>query len=228
MTEAEWLACNNLQEMLDYLPTRASNRKLRLFACACCRRIWPLLEDRGRNAVSVAERFVDGFVSDVQFEQERHAAQAARGSMIVMNKAVVGWAYAAACAALFDTPVWNDRAAAEGASGVAMCAAEAAWRGFPDRSKDAEYDAQLCLLRDIVENPYRPGWVEPAWLESSDGAVVNLAQAIYDRRAFERMPELGEALERAGCGNKDVLDHCRQPGEHVRGCWVVDLILGKS
>ena len=57
--------------------------------------------------------------------------------------------------------------------------------------------------------------------------VINLAQAIYDDRAFDRMPILADALEDAGCDNADILAHCRQPGEHFRGCWVVDLVLGK-
>ena len=58
--------------------------------------------------------------------------------------------------------------------------------------------------------------------------VKTLAQAIYDDRAFERIPELADALAEAGCSNADILDHCRKPGEHVRGCWVVDLVLGKQ
>jgi hypothetical protein len=55
-----------------------------------------------------------------------------------------------------------------------------------------------------------------------------LAQSIYTDRAFDRMPILADALEDAGCDNADILNHCRQPGEHVRGCWAVDLILGKK
>ena len=58
--------------------------------------------------------------------------------------------------------------------------------------------------------------------------MPKLAQAIYDARAFDRMPQLADALEAAGCDNRDILDHCRSGGEHVRGCWVVDLLLGKS
>jgi hypothetical protein len=84
---------------------------------------------------------------------------------------------------------------------------------------------QADLVREIFGNPFRRGGVEHSWMSPQ---VVNLAKVIYDQRAFERMPELGEALERVACSNKDILDHCRQPGEHVRGCWVVDLILGKG
>jgi hypothetical protein len=61
-----------------------------------------------------------------------------------------------------------------------------------------------------------------------NNTVIALAEAIYDERAFDRLPILADALEEAGCTNADILNHCRQPGEHVRGCWVVDLILGKE
>jgi hypothetical protein len=81
------------------------------------------------------------------------------------------------------------------------------------------------LLREIFGNPFRPVSLNPTWHTTN---VLALVQAIYDDRAFERMPILGDALEDAGCDNADILNHCRQPGEHVRGCWVVDLILGKS
>ena len=66
------------------------------------------------------------------------------------------------------------------------------------------------------------------WLRWNDGTLVRIAQAIYDNRAFDRLPILADALEDAGCDNADILAHCRGPGPHVRGCWVVDLLLGKS
>jgi hypothetical protein len=81
------------------------------------------------------------------------------------------------------------------------------------------------LLRDIVGNPFRPVTLNPAWRTSN---VTGLAQAIYDDRAFDRLPILADALEDAGCDNADILNHCRDGGVHVRGCWVVDLVLGKQ
>jgi hypothetical protein len=89
----------------------------------------------------------------------------------------------------------------------------------------AEQQEATALLRDVLGNPFRPVIVEPSWRSSN---VVTLARAIYDERAFDRMPILADALEDAGCTNPDILDHCRQPGEHVRGCWLVDLVLGKN
>jgi len=71
----------------------------------------------------------------------------------------------------------------------------------------------------------RTAILDPAWLTST---VVSLAEGIYAERAFDRLPILADALQDAGCENTDVLDHCRGPGPHVRGCWVVDLVLGKA
>ena len=85
---------------------------------------------------------------------------------------------------------------------------------------------QAVLLRDIFGNPYRPAALDPAWLTAD---VRALAQGIYDERAFDRMPILADALQDAGCDNDAILTHCRDAAQvHVRGCWVVDLLLGKS
>lgn len=81
------------------------------------------------------------------------------------------------------------------------------------------------LLRCIFGNPFRPATLDSAWLTP---AVVDLARPIYDQRTFEQMPELANALEIEGCIDKNVLEHCRGQGPHVRGCWVLDLILGKE
>ena len=70
--------------------------------------------------------------------------------------------------------------------------------------------------------------LDSRWLAWNGGTIHHLAQAIYDERAFDRLPILADALEDAGCTDAAILDHCRQPGEHVRGCWVVDLLLGKT
>jgi hypothetical protein len=97
------------------------------------------------------------------------------------------------------------------------------------RFSDGQRDQLLhLLLRDIVGNPFRLVTVDTAWLENNDKCVVRLAQAIYAGRAFDRLPILADALEDAGCTDAAILEHCRGPGPHVRGCWVVDLLLGKQ
>jgi hypothetical protein len=98
---------------------------------------------------------------------------------------------------------------------------------LPENSAAArdEPRAQAAIFRDIFGNPFRPVTLNPAWRTSN---VPALAQSIYHQRAFDRLPILADALEDAGCDNADILNHCRQPGEHVRGCWVVDFLIGKE
>ena len=70
--------------------------------------------------------------------------------------------------------------------------------------------------------------VDRAWLTWRDGTVAKLAQTIYDDRRFDLLPILADALQEAGCADSEILQHCHAPGPHVRGCWVVDLLLGKA
>ena len=94
--------------------------------------------------------------------------------------------------------------------------------------EEIEYAVQTQLLKDIFGNPFRLVALDPAWLAWNDGTVPNMAQAIYDEWAFDRLPLLADALEDAGCAEAEILGHCRGPGPHVRGCWAVDLLLGKQ
>jgi hypothetical protein len=91
------------------------------------------------------------------------------------------------------------------------------------------------LLRDLVGNPFRPVNISPSWLRWNDAAVVHLAQAAYDNRILPagtldnaRLAVLADALEEAGCTDEQILGHLRSGGEHYRGCFVVDALLGKS
>src|SRR5262249_15629562 len=100
-------------------------------------------------------------------------------------------------------------------------ASQAVKRAYPREGNRRELD----IFRDIFGNPFRPVVVNPSWLTSD---VRTLAEGIYQERAFDRMPILADALQDAGCDNDDILNHCRSDAPHVRGCWVVDLVLGKS
>jgi hypothetical protein len=221
MTESEWLACADPQVMLEFMAEKGSDRKLRLFACACCRRIWSdIKDDRSRKAVEAAENFVDGLSTQADRESASSEAWAVVTEMAIRveaHSATFAVAYAAARAIHRKRDVfafaWQQVLEAIGRQ--------------QDQSKSLQREpvAQAGLLRDTLGNPYRPVANDPAWLTST---VAALAQAIYKERAFDRMPILADALEDAGCTSADFLDHCRQDGEHVRGCWVVDVLLGRE
>jgi hypothetical protein len=205
VTEAEWLACADPQPMLAFLRGKASDRKLRLFAVACARAVWDLLEDeRCRHAVAVGERYADRQATEAELRAASETAwQAVDSCPAEANYA----AQSTVETSPYDGAVDGARHAAQ---------------------DDMPLKDQCALLRDIFGNPFRPAHTDPAWLAWNDGTVVKVAQGIYDERAFERLPILADALEGAGCDDADVLGHLRQECEHVRGCWPVDLILAKK
>ena len=217
---------------MDFLKGKASERKLRLYACACCRHIWDLLlDERSRQAIDVAEQYADGLISEENLSIIHDGSLSARRNI---KKTFGGY-----------SPIFNAARAADAIVGVSIesVLAAAGWvasalanQAVPDPASGDFDDAheavwyfkmvQACpSLRDIFGNPFRPVTINPAWLTPK---VTTLAQTIYNDRAFDRMPELADALQEAGCDNQDMLSHCRGPGPHVKGCWVVDLLLGKE
>ena len=99
---------------------------------------------------------------------------------------------------------------------------------IPGRTREAAEALHLSLFRDIFGNPFHPVAIDAAWLTWNNATVPAIARHIYDDRAFHELPLLADALEDAGCTDADLLAHCRGLGPHVRGCWVVDLLLGKT
>ncbi|HYV39024.1 MAG TPA: hypothetical protein VE988_25285 [Gemmataceae bacterium] len=216
MTELEWNEGNEPVWMLDHLRQQnASQRKIRLFTCARARHFWHLLTDvRSRNAIEVGERFADGRALEAELNA---AGEAAFEAAEVGQNAHTPSAWVAVCAA---AP--TDRTDGEGFWAVA-------W-DFLAGSSPAEQDAMEAassneenLIRDIFGNPFRPRLYNQLW---STPTVVALAREIYEERAFDQLPILAVALQDAGCKTAEMLDHCRSAGPHVRGCWVVDLVLG--
>jgi hypothetical protein len=209
MTVDEWDACDDPATLLEAVRERASDRKLRLFACECCRQLWHLLpDDADRHAVDVAERVAEGVASNA----ERKAAL----------RAATGMAYFALMADIGQAV--NGVRVHAGLGIVRPIASPGdvqTWQAAPELL----YTPHRELLRDIFGNPFRPVAFDPAWRTST---AVALAKGIYADRAFDRLPILADALQDAGCENADVLDHCRGLGPHARGCWVVDLVLGKA
>ena len=215
MTEAQWLACEDPMAMLGFLRGKASDRKLRLFAVRCCRRITHLLDPRGLTALTIAERFADGLASE---EQLRGAEGLAEDAFNEFDhaKEYAAEAVMAAC----------DREALEGSTWRAAYIAIhlRLYRPLLAGTNRLTQRKGCGWLRDMF-NPYRPSALAPASLIPT---VTWLAEGIYEDRGFDRLPILGDALEEAGCTDHDLLGHLRSPGPHVRGCWALDLVLGKG
>jgi hypothetical protein len=217
MTEAEWLACEDPRPMLEHLRGLASARKLRLFAVACCRSVWRVLADESsRKAVEVAERHADGGASD---EELAAAQEAAAAGLWTRFK---------------DAAVRATNLGAGLSARMTLLPVDRAFRLYiqpsdaEDGSNPAGRRALAGVVREVFGNPFRPVSVDPAWLAGDGGTVPRLAHAVYGERAFDRLPDLADALESAGCPDQQLLAHCRGTGPHFRGCWAVDLLLGKS
>jgi hypothetical protein len=224
MTEAEWLACEDPSAMLVLLEARGcgGNRKFRLFAVACCRRVWSGLKDeRSRAAVEMAERYADGNATQGALREAFVAATAAVAdcrdfSPFSEYQAIGAFLSAARCITESATKVPMNEDACEVASHV--------W-SFAIKDELGRSDRGQCsLLHELFGNPFRPVTFAPEWRTDT---VVTLARTMYESREFSAMPILADALQDAGCDNDDVLNHCRELGTHVRGCWVCDLVLGK-
>lgn len=210
LSEREWLATQDPPLALGVVVgtplCHTAGRKARLYACACARLVWSRLGEPFRSAVEKAEQAADGKCTS------RALAMAHGKSLRAMNGGKGRWARAAACFATEKNP-WY----------AGLMASSAVDDELP---RTRARRRMCCLLRDIFGPlPFRTVDIASEWLTSGGGSVVHLATAIYDERMFDRMPLLADALEEAGCTNAEILDHCRRDHqEHVRGCWVVDLI----
>ena len=239
MYEADWLACETPEPMLDFVNEQASERKLRLFACGCVRRVWRLLTDvRSRAAVRAAEQFADN--NRLRIIQRQIAAEEAVFASVGMASRK---AARAAADAIFDwrgtqwadedSPVERRRRRAENLAHFRSAARSAADAHALNASSPGKQHVfvgerweQADLLRCIVGNPFAPVVIAPQWLEWRDGLLLQMAWLIYDNRRFEEMPIFGDALVEAGCTEEEMLRHCHERGPHARGCHVLDAILG--
>jgi hypothetical protein len=219
MNEREWLASADPAAMLEAVGGRARERKLRLFAVACCRRLSHHSRNRSqRDLLEVVEGYADGRVEAVGL---RKALNLAAGHGVRISFAV--W---------FTAHPWNFRpteAAREAGNEVGKVTKRSAHSKTWETARDAECAAQAALLRDVLGNPFRtPPAIDPAWLAWHEGLIASMARRMYEARDFADLPVLADALEEAGCADERLLGHCRSPGPHVRGCWPVDLLLGRS
>jgi len=243
MTEQEWLECTDPTPMLEFLRGKASERKLRLFACACCRSIWHHFHDEWRRFVEIAELFADGKVDCSMLARQRELAYETMCES-VSSSGTMPWLvtldYSVPLdipglrqpATILDVAVQTVRAAAEATREEYFVfhpfPAGADFNSFrPQIEAEAEKVRKdlTSSLRCIFGNPFRPVTLDPRWLTST---VIDLPSTIYDERTFDRMPILADALMDAGCDSEEIINHCRSEAPHSLGCWVVDLLLGKK
>ncbi len=213
MTEEDWNKSNDVEKLVAFLRRRFGPRKLRLFGCACCRSVWDYFDDETvRRGVECAERCADG---DVPADELKAVTAAVK--VVVEATPMKMYLYQAVA----DLLEWkaNHTTTLDVARRVGITAHQATGT-LETRG------AQPGFLHDLFGPlPFRPVPFDSAWGTST---VIALAHGIYAERAFDRMPILADALQDAGCDNDDILNHCRTPGVHVHGCWVVDLVFSKE
>jgi hypothetical protein len=217
--------------MLDFILARVGPRKRWLLACGLVRQIWDQLRDhRSKEAVEAAERRADGQATD----DELHGAWVA--ALDAHFRANWDATLAAHCAVRVLRPdeshlrdLLRDARKVLARKPALERARSIGWRhseGTPLHARAVAGRQQVGLFHELFGNPFRPLRLDPTWRRWHDGVVDRLARGVYQEQRFSDMPVLGDALEDAGCEDDDVLHHCRAPLLHVRGCHVLDAILG--
>lgn len=212
MTEAEWLACADPRKMMGEMGLAGTtHRKTRLFCCAYCRCFfWDYLPLGIRDAIEVSEAYADQAASKYKLRKAQDAFLSVgkttnanwRANLVAQHATSPSNPFRSACMLLENRNTLP-------------------WKGGKK--------SIASLIREIFAFPSGSAMtIDASIISWSDGTIPKLAQAIYEERAFDRMPILGDAFEEADCHNAKILSHCRQQEEHVRGCWVVDMILGKQ
>jgi hypothetical protein len=253
MTEQEWLTSRDFLKLAFFVEVekQGSQRKLRLLTCALCRAVRQAFEDSSApRAVEVSERYADGLASEDELKFARevaletfgrlHAEEHPPGMIRSCTFCFKGRAEAAAsmCAGhvasvvaignnLFKASLGlpSDRGLLGELVGFGFGVLKAVVLRQHPTPRDRKGWPFMGIFHEIFGNPFCPPSLDGGWLNET---VVSLAQAIYGQRAFDQMPILGDAMEEAGCSDATMLNHCRQSGEHFRGCWVVDSLLGKT
>jgi hypothetical protein len=224
MTEAEWLASRDPQALLGFLwksYRHLSARKLRLFAVYCFRNVLHReTEAEVWQAMEVAERYAEGLAT----ESELRAADEPLHRIWLDS-----WGNDSVPAAVLQMTSYAIAEPFRAAVCASWAARESAEHAVGTGNHEAEATLHASWLRDIFPSPFRPKYVTRDWFRWNGGTATILARQMYNSREFSAMPILADALQDAGCDNDDILSHCRDTQlAHVRGCWVVDLVLGKQ
>jgi hypothetical protein len=209
MTEQDWLACTDPQKMLGFLASTQNSRKLRLFAVECCCLLLPFINDpHSRKALQKAEQHAEGQVSSEKTRRRRHDPTPQDDAL---------WAVTLVVEQDFSRLKWLG-----GWVNRVLSRVKESGMSTPPALDE------LQMLRCIFGNPFGSPAIHSTWLAWNGGTVPKIAKGIYNERAFDRLPILADALEESGCDSENILSHCRESGFHARGCWALDLLLGKK
>lgn len=235
MTEQEWKAFDSILNIPVMELFHGKHRKLFLFlanflpqllpieGCEVCRKSLQLFEgqeDRGlsvnawRTDTSRNHRWSYSQEDCPSIQWFYYARQCLRGNITYGEL----WGWILSISNDIEKQIRRQIFISSGMGGV---------QDFSNRREEV-YRQGYMFVSDMLGNPFQPVLLDPAWLSWQTGTIPKLAHSIYQERAFDRLPILADALEEAGCDNAEILAHCRQPGVHARGCWVVDLVLGKE
>jgi hypothetical protein len=233
VTEQEWASCNDFERMLHFVGNKAihktGQRKLRLLLCGRWRQraAEPHFSTSDLplclTAIELAERFADGFVTQDEANECRNRVGSLKDIGVLQKEP--GWGKEGWNQEYYWSPA-NILCEALRSDLSNLSSVDWQLRAVTDLSCcDGPYE----LLLDLFGNPFRlqPA-PNPIWLAWNDGIVKRLTEGVYEQRRFEDLSILADALEEAGCNNEAILAHCRGPGPHFRGCWVLDLLLGKE
>lgn len=246
MTEEEWLRCPLPNVMLKFLYAHPNGRKRRLFAVACLRRLAHTMPPNFLPFIGIAEDYAEGRISAEQLWQAWNCTgRMYNGDMCddedAPEEEVEGCEYdgnltdaeynflycvhrALESPGEYSHPThFNEDAAAMIALTIPGCVSYIPESRTYDEAKSMKESAVLAdLLRDIY-NPFRPNYYRASW---RTGEMMNLARNMYATNDFTQMAQLGEALRTVGCEDTAMLAHCQSDRPHVRGCWVIDVLLG--
>jgi hypothetical protein len=251
LTEEQWLNASTSYVLLRYLQQHrritkvpGGRRRLWLFKVACCRLVWDQITDeRSRHAVEVCERHIEGKArraelaaalsaatqADDETREDRRTDRQAggRSDVTLYLRSLATGAARWAC----ESRMSHHMLHIVTLTTVQLLASlDPEWKWDPRdmMALDKVEPIVADLIRCIFGNPFRPVAIDEDWLTTRGGAVTGMARAIYEDRAFGRLPVLSDALEEAGCPERAILDHCRDGKAHTRGCWAVDALLRKK
>lgn len=207
----------------EYYRGEPTDRQKRLLACSCCRRKWPhLSDDRLRQALETAERYADGRVGVATLREHYAEAESLGKSRVEAMSGVSSYSLNRSTLSIRWAEAWSIISAADP---EIRAFGNAIHHSAVDGShgRDTDDPGQAALIRDVLGSPLRVPVFHEDWRTET---AVGIARGIYESRTFGNLPVLADALQDAGCEDATILDHCRESSSHVRGCWVIDLVLG--